>query len=128
MKNLGQEPTPTRRVLVVDDEMPIRSAALHILRRAGYQVDTAVDGLDALARLRQSPADAVLLDMKMPVLDGFGFLKVHRADPQLRQAPVVIMSADDQLERRGLEMGGAKFVRKPFGVADLIGTIRQVFV
>jgi CheY-like chemotaxis protein len=104
MKTLGQEPTPTRRVLVVDDEMPIRSAALHILRRAGYQVDTAVDGLDALARLRQSPADAVLLDMKMPVLDGFGFLKVHRADPQLRQAPVVIMSADDQLERRGLEM------------------------
>jgi CheY-like chemotaxis protein len=126
MRSVEQGATPARRVLVVDDEMPIRSAAMHILRRAGYQVDTAVNGSDGLAQLRQSPADAVLLDMKMPVLDGFGFLKAYRADPGLRQTAVVIMSADDQLERRGLEMGATRFVRKPFGVADLLEILQEV--
>ena len=113
------------RVLVVDDEMPIRSAAMHILRRAGYEVEVAVDGFDALERLRHTPADAVLRDMKMPMLDGFGFLQAYRADPGLAAA-VVLMSADDQLGRRGLEMGGSRFVRKPFGVADLLGALKEV--
>ncbi len=115
-----------KRVLVVDDELPIRSAAMHILRRAGYQVEAAVDGFDALERLRQSPADAVVLDMKMPMLDGFGFLQACRADPGLAPAAVVLMSADDQLERRGLEMGASRFVRKPFAVADLLGALKDV--
>ena len=115
-----------KRVLVVDDEMPIRSAAMHILRRAGYEVEAAVDGFDALQRLRHTPADAVLLDMKMPLLDGFGFLQACRADPALEPTAVVLMSADDQLVRRGLEMGGAKFVSKPFAVADLLGALEEV--
>ncbi len=115
-----------KRVLVVDDEMPIRSAAMHILRRAGYQVEAAVDGFDALEQLRHTPADAVLLDMKMPMLDGFGFLQAYRANPGLAPVPVVLMSADDQLERRGLEMGGSRFVRKPFAVADLLGALKEV--
>ena len=114
-----------KRVLVVDDEMPIRSAAMHILRRAGYQVEAAIDGFDALERLRRTPADAVLLDMKMPLLDGFGFLEAYRADPGLPTAAVVMMSADDQLERRGLQMGGSRFVRKPFAVADLLGALKD---
>ena len=115
-----------RRVLVVDDERPIRSAASHILHRAGYKVDVAVDGLDALQRLRGSTADAVLLDMKMPVLDGFAFLEAIRADPFLGQVAVVIMSADDKLERLGLALGGTSFIRKPFAVADLVRALKQV--
>jgi CheY-like chemotaxis protein len=125
---IGAEPVSpgARRILVVVDETPIRLAAMHILRRAGSDVETVDNAFDALDRLRRRPADVVLLDVKMPVLDGFGFLQAYRGDPRLRCAPVVIMSADDQLRRRALESGGSTFLRKPFGVAELLGRLQEV--
>lgn len=115
-----------KRVLVVDDEAPIRSAVTHALRRAGYEVLTAANGLEALEQLRRSPADAVLLDVKMPVLDGFGFLAASAAESSYERAAVVMMSADDQLQRRAMQLGAHRFLRKPFAVADLLESVQQV--
>ena len=99
---------------------------LRAARSVGGEVVTAGNGLDALERLRRSRADAVLLDVKMPVLDGFGFLNASAADPSNARAPVVVMSADDQLQRRAMQLGAHGFLRKPFAVAELLASVQQV--
>lgn len=73
-------------------------------------------------------AEIVLLDLKMPVLDGFEFFHAYSADPPHANTIVVVMSADDQLERRAIGMGARGFVRKPFAVADLLESIEPTAI
>lgn len=82
------------RVLVVDDDPMIRDSLVDVLEDHGYEVSTAGNGEQALARLRSEPAPAaILLDLMMPVLDGRGFLEAQAADPHLAQIPVIVLSA-----------------------------------
>jgi CheY-like chemotaxis protein len=83
----------TGRILVVDDESIIRTFLAEGLTDAGYQVVTARDGAEALDRVQQYRPDAVLLDLLMPVHDGFTFLRERRVQPALAAVPVVVFSA-----------------------------------
>jgi CheY-like chemotaxis protein len=82
-----------RRVLVVEDECLIRACLAEGLEDAGYQVDTAPNGAEALARIGERCPDAVLLDLLMPVMDGLEFLYQRYAQPRLAALPVVVLSA-----------------------------------
>lgn len=108
-----------RRVLIVDDDPLMRETLAEALADMGVVGEGASDGLDGLARLRQGPLPcAVLLDLRMPRLDGAGFIREVRADPALRDLPVVTMSGLDD-EGAGVPGGTAAALRKPFDLDEL---------
>ena len=104
------------RILVVDDEMVNRILLSTNLEEAGYTVQTASDGQQALKMLHTQPFDAVLLDLLMPEMDGFQTLERMRATSALQHMPVIVVSAADEMESvvRCIEMGATDYITKPF--------------
>jgi Adenylate cyclase, family 3 (some proteins contain HAMP domain) len=104
------------RILIVDDQAPNRELLSRQLERQGHSVTTAADGRAALERLRAEDFDLVLLDQMMPVLDGFSTLVELKRDPALRDLPVIMISALDELAAvvRCIEHGAEDFLPKPF--------------
>ena len=107
---------PDATVLVVDDEAMNRLLLVRSLEQEGLRVDTASDGLEALDRLRSRPFDLVLLDILMPLADGFEVLAVMKDDPTLAHVPVIVISALEDMESvvRCIEMGAEDYLPKPF--------------
>jgi len=103
-------------ILVVDDNEMNRDLLLRRLSNAEFQLSSAMDGEEALAMLRKHPFDLVLLDIMMPVLDGFETLKVIQNDAVLRRVPVIMITALDDVDSavRCIELGAVDYVTKPF--------------
>jgi two-component system, cell cycle response regulator len=114
------------RVLVVDDSDTVRALVAMVLADAGHDVDEAADGLRALELARAAPPDVVLLDLQMPVLDGWGVLAALRADPELAEVPVVVLTqADDPGSvATALDRGADDHLRKPFDPVELLARVR----
>jgi two-component system chemotaxis response regulator CheY len=112
------------RVLVVDDDEPIRNVVTDVLIDEGFDVSVAVDGSDALNSCRASCPDLILLDLNMPGVDGRAFLSAYRRE-EGRHAPVVIFSAVQNAHRAALEMAADGFLKKPFVIADLAAVVRR---
>jgi signal transduction histidine kinase len=104
------------RVLVVDDNRVNRLTLARGVEREGHGVTTAADGQEALDLLAAEPFDLVLLDIVMPVLDGFAVLERLRADAELSSVPVIVISAVDDMASvvRCIEMGAVDYLPKPF--------------
>jgi two-component system cell cycle response regulator len=109
------------RILVVDDERLNRMLLRKALTLEGHLVSEAADGAEALERLRTEPQDVVLLDIVMPVLDGYATLSAIKADPTLRDLPVIVISGVGEIASvvRCIEMGAADYLPKPFEAAIL---------
>jgi two-component system KDP operon response regulator KdpE len=113
-----------QRVLVVDDEPPIRRFLRTSLSSHGYQVIEAEDGPSARAMLRQNTADVLVLDLGLPGLDGFEIIK------QLRESgstlPIIVLSSrtDEAGKVRALDLGADDYVTKPFGMDELLARLR----
>lgn len=109
----------TNRILVVDDEEDVRDLLSRFLLKRGYQVETAADGEEALEAVRQNPPDVVLLDIRLPKLDGLSVLEVLRREA--REVAIITMSgvADEATARKSLELGAADFITKPFNLPYL---------
>ncbi len=125
-------PTEARRrsrLLVADDSFTTRELIRSILQSAGYEVTAAVDGTDALDRLRAQPYDLLVSDVEMPRLDGFQLTARLREEPALRDLPVVLITslASEEHRRRGLEAGAqAYIVKSQFNQESLLDVIRQL--
>ena len=123
------EPKPARgpRILVVDDEPDIRASLTMLLTANGFEVDTAPDGRAALDRLAGETYDLLLLDLMMPVLDGYGVLRELAPDVQER-LPVVILTAKGQNEdvMEGYTRGATYYVTKPYQNAEVLRVIRYL--
>ena len=124
----GGEPAPgkaavqyTGDLLVVDDDAMNREMMARRLQRSGFNVTTAENGRDALEHLRQRSFDLVLLDIIMPVLNGFHTLEFIKADPKLRHLPIIMLTALDDVEStvRCIEAGAEDYVPKPFNTVIL---------
>jgi CheY-like chemotaxis protein len=115
------------RVLLVEDDPATRTSLALILRLAGPAVDTAGDGADALERLRHgAPPCLIFLDMKMPVMDGWQFLRRRQESPDLADIPVVVVSTLADLDReRLLAMGVSGVLTKPASPADLLAEVAR---
>lgn len=115
----------SRRILVADDEPNILAALEFMLRRAGYEVDVARDGEEALRQLEQRPPDLVLLDVMMPVLSGYDVCERLRARPEWAGVKVVMLSARgrETETNRGLAAGADLYVVKPFSNRELLQKI-----
>lgn len=114
-----------RRILIADDEPNIVAALEFMLSRAGYEVDVARDGEDALRRLERRRPDLVLLDVMMPVLSGYDVCRRLRARPEWAGVKVVMLSARgrETETNRGLEAGADLYVVKPFSNRELLQKI-----
>ena len=110
------------QILVVDDDPDILEALSEILEAEGYEVDRARHGQEALARIDQRRPDLILLDLMMPVMDGWEFLRLQQRDPKIARVPVIILSALDQA-RIG-DVGAAAALKKPLDFDRLLDLVR----
>jgi CheY-like chemotaxis protein len=113
-------------VLVIDDDAEIRQALTEILEDENYIVRAASNGREALEILSRGECpDVILLDVMMPVMDGWHFLSARLAHPQLVEVPIIIISAGEGAEREASKVGVFEFARKPLHVDDLIDRIES---
>lgn len=116
------------RVLVVEDEDSILMSIEFLLTSEGYSVDTARDGAEALRLLEQTCPDLVMLDIMLPVIDGFELCRRIRADPRLRRTRVMMVTArgrDSEIEK-GKSLGADAHLTKPFSTRELMAEVRRL--
>jgi two-component system, chemotaxis family, sensor kinase CheA len=117
------------RLLVVDDALTVRELQRSILERAGYDVHTASDGQEALARISEAPFDLVLTDVEMPRMDGFSLTEAIRAQPGLANTAIIILTsrASETDKRRGLEAGADGYiVKSAFDETSLLAAVERL--
>lgn len=117
-----------KRILAVDDERLIVLAIRHNLQYAGYEVIEAYDGKEALTAIETHRPDLVLLDVMMPELSGWDVLTCIREDPELRDIPVIMLTAlgQDQDEREGVIRGADVYLTKPYEPQHLIELVNRL--
>lgn len=115
----------SKTILVVDDEKRLVSLVESYLTQEGYRVVTAHDGKEALVVARREYPDLIILDLMMPELDGYGFMRAHRAE---KNTPIILLTArvDDEEKVIGLEIGADDYVTKPFRPRELVARVRAV--
>jgi DNA-binding response OmpR family regulator len=116
-------PARAARVLVVDDDEDIVELVRFVLESAGYAVVTAGDGRQALAAVTTAMPDLILLDMKMPIMDG----KQFAAELRRRHddaAPIIVITAAEDARKRALEIGAVDWLAKPFELPDVLRVVR----
>ena len=116
-------------ILVVDDDEGVTQTFARILRLEGYDVRTAMNAETALREADRSHPDAIILDLRMPLVDGLGFLRRLRARDEQRDTPVAIVTGDyfldDQVSAELRELG-AELKFKPLWLEDLVGLARHL--
>lgn len=117
-----------RRVLVVDDEPDVLLLCRVNLEFEGYEVMEAADGVEAMTRVRERRPDVILLDVMMPRMDGWQVLTELKADDELRDIPVVMLTAkvQDQDQIRGWSSGASEYITKPFSPLSLSQVLDDV--
>ena len=115
----------TRTILIVDDKASLRSMVKAYLSEQGYRVVTAGDGQEALFVAREEKPDLILLDIMMPKIDGYEFIRIFGKE---RETPIIVLTAkiDETDKVLGLEMGADDYITKPFGMRELLARIRAV--
>lgn len=118
--------TPQVRVLIVDDEPSLVELLSVSLRFQGFEVETASNGAEGLDKARTFRPDALILDVMMPGMDGFGMLRRLRADGV--DAPVLFLTARDAVEDKvtGLTIGADDYVTKPFSLEEVVTRLRVI--
>ena len=112
-----------KTVLVVDDEFDLTSTVRAILEGEGYRVEVCANGREALERLKAARPDLVLLDVMLPVVDGYGVLREIRQSAELADVPVVLMNSFPPKRDGSGDWQG--FLRKPFTLGTLLDAVRQ---
>lgn len=114
-----------KHILVVDDEFKIRKLLRAYLEREGYEVSEAQNGLVALELAQQDKPDLIILDLMMPEMNGYDFL---RAQPQIATIPIIMLTARDEEsdEILGLELGADDYVTKPVKMRSLMARVRAM--
>ncbi len=114
------------QILVVDDDQAVRDSLARSLQYSGYEVQTAVDGVDALAKLSATRPDAVIMDVMMPRLDGLEATRMLRANGN--DVPILVLTARDAVNDRvdGLDAGGDDYMAKPFALDELLARLRAL--
>ena len=116
-----------KRALVVDDDIILLEHASAVLRRAGYHVETAGDGMNALAMFRASHFDAVVCDIRMPKLSGISFLKNLRLTAQSTCRVVFLSAMDDQnIRREATDAGAVAYLLKPASSKAIVEAVSGV--
>jgi DNA-binding response OmpR family regulator len=115
-----------KTILVVDDKANMRTLVREYLSAEGFRVVTASDGRNALYTARQEKPDLILLDIMMPEMDGYEFIRVYRKE---KDTPIILLTArlEESDKVLGLELGADDYITKPFGMRELAARVRAVF-
>ncbi|NUP89023.1 MAG: response regulator [Candidatus Sumerlaeia bacterium] len=116
-----------KKILLADDEEDVKTIVEVFLQSKGFEVVTAFDGLSALDLVRTERPDLILLDVMMPVVNGFEVCTRLKSDPATRDIPIIMLSAMGQAESvdRGLAAGAADYMVKPFDPVQLLEMIQR---
>lgn len=116
------------KVLVIDDSKTIRRSAENLLAKEGFEVITAVDGFDALAKIADARPEIIFVDIMMPRLDGYQTCALIKNNSEFKATPVVMLSSKDGLfdRAKGRIVGSDQYITKPFSKEELLGTIRTL--
>lgn len=119
-----------QKILVIDDDLFIRELYVEILKKAGFGVDSAEDGVEGLEKLKKGSYSIILLDMTMPKLDGLGLLSALSGDPAISEnGPIVLLtnSSDDEAVRKGLQKGAKSYlVKADMNPSELVSNIKKI--
>ena len=120
----------THKILIVDDEPNIVMSLEFLLKKEGFQIDTAGDGDAALEKIRSFMPDLVLLDVMMPKKSGFEVCEILRADPAFANLRIIMLTAKgrDTEQAKGLALGADAYVTKPFSTKELVAKVKQMLV
>ncbi len=126
MNGVPADRAPEARILVVDDEPMIVELLSVSLRYQGFEVTSAVNGAEGLDKAKTFRPDALIVDVMMPGMDGFGLLRRLRADGI--EAPVLFLTARDEVEDKvtGLTLGADDYVTKPFSLEEVVARLRVI--
>ena len=111
-------------ILVVDDDPSILSTLAEFLDMEGFEVQTATNGAEALESVEQSQPALVLLDMRMPVMDGWSFVRALRG--RGRRLPILVMTAAQDARKWAEEVGAAGYVAKPFDLIEILNAVERI--
>ena len=112
-------------VLVVDDDPDILEALSEILEAEGFEIRRARNGKEALERLEPDPPNLILLDLMMPVMDGWEFAQRMRQKPTVAGIPLIVLSADRNVGSKAADIGAVGHLAKPFELNDLLDMVRR---
>ncbi len=118
----------TLRILVADDDDGLRQLMRMVLRREGFEVIEAMNGLEALARARDCDPTVILLDVMMPGMDGLEVCRHLKTDRRFDGVPVIFVTAVDDIKQRNesLKLGADECIKKPIGPRELVARVRGV--
>lgn len=117
-----------RRILIIDDEPDMIKIACDLLETDGYAVTSSTNPTDGLKKLRLNPPDLLLLDVRLPDIDGLQVCKELKSDPKTKHVPIIMISvkADETDVVVGLEMGAEDYIAKPFRRRELLARVKAV--
>jgi CheY-like chemotaxis protein len=118
-------PSSARTILIVEDDSRLRNGLGDLLREHGYEVVAAASGAQALERLRAQRTDLILLDLRMPGMNGWQFRTEQRRDAALASIPVLVGTADWNAEGEAASLGAVACLKKPYNARDLVETVRR---
>jgi CheY-like chemotaxis protein len=113
------------RILVVDDDASLRDLLRLHLSAAGYEVQTAADGIAAGYQVLKAPPDLIITDVNMPHMDGFEFVAALKSDKSLPPIPVIFLTSLEEGDQRGRELGAVGYVTKPIRADRLLALVAQ---
>jgi CheY-like chemotaxis protein len=117
------------QILLVDDSSDQQILLRKLLELSGYTIDCTSNGAEALRLLNSCDTlpEVILLDLRMPIMDGATFRKKQMADPRLREIPVVLMTGDNEIEFARAETNSTDILVKPFDISSLLETVGRNF-
>ncbi len=115
------------RIMVIDDSKTIRRTAETLLKKAGCEVITAIDGYEALAKIADTRPHVIFVDIMMPRLDGYQTCALIKNNSQFKTTPVIMLSSKDGLfdKAKGRIVGSDKYLTKPFSKDELLDAIKE---
>ncbi len=118
----------TKRILAIDDSRTIRSLLTQTLQKAGFEVSTAVDGVDGIEKFQHEDADLVITDVNMPNKDGFDVIADIRGGTRNRTVPVLVLTTESgaALKERARQAGATGWIVKPFDDEALVAVIHRL--
>jgi len=118
----------SRTIMTADDSSSIRQMVSFTLKQAGYSVVEAVDGSDALSKLKSNPIHMLISDLNMPKIDGLELIRQVRAMPEYKFIPIIMLTTESQadMKQKGKAAGATGWIVKPFKPDQLLSVVKKV--
>ena len=117
-----------KKILVVDDDPTLTALVGKFLEKNGYEVTTVTEAVDGLEHAMKKDPDLIILDVMMPIINGFNFCRLLKQEKDKENIPILLLTARNQIKdiEIGLEMGAEAYLVKPLNTAELLKTIKVI--